>query len=93
MTEKQKNDMLEEMRQFVENGIPKEAIEKEYNWEKENPIVVCTEETKQRDNEKDGKKLDIGNNKKAKPIRSEDAVIRVDKTKEEKDMPKKGDNR
>ena len=76
MTKKQKEDMVREMEQFMNEGVPEEAKDKEYKWEKEPPIHTYAIEPKQRVNEKE-KKLEVGNYKDANPVRSDNAVIKT----------------
>ena len=53
MTKKQKEDMVKEMEQFMNEGVPEEAKDKEYKWENEPPIHTYAIEPKQRINERD----------------------------------------
>ncbi len=91
MTKKQKEDMVKEMEQFMNEGVPEEAKDKEYKWENEPPIHTYAIEPKQRVNENE-KKLEVGNYKDANPVRSEDAVIKTagkSVEKEDKEEEKK----
>ena len=86
MTKKEKEAKIKEMERFINEGVPEEARARDCEWEKEPEIPVSTIALKQRVNEKDNKKaLDVVNSKEAKPVPSEDAVIKVvDDEKENK---------
>ena len=86
MTKKEKEAKIKEMEQFINEGVPEEAKDRDYEWEKEPEIHVSAIEPKQRVNEKNNHKtLEVGNSKDAKPVPSEDAIIKVvDDEKENK---------
>lgn len=86
MTKKQKEDMVKEMEQFINEGVPEEARDKEWMWETEPPIHTYAIEPKQRVSEKENKKsLDVINYKDANPVRSDDAKITANDNREERE--------
>lgn len=96
MTKKQKEDMVKEMEQFINEGVPEHAKDKECIWEEEPPIHTYAIETRQIVSEKDNKKrLDVKKHKDATPSRLDNAVIKnvsTDKRNTSKDLENDKEN-
>lgn len=77
MANKEKEAKIKEMELFLKKGVPEEARDREYDWENEPEIHIYAIEPKQRVNENDEKAIEVGNSKDAKPVPSEDAIIKA----------------